>query len=131
MRAQTNGGSAQLLREIAEDSAILVRKEVQLAKQELLDAVASKAAGAAAFGVAAFFGIIALVFAGHTAAGALMNVVSAWAAYLIVAGVFLVLGLFAATAGAAMIRRRTSPLLPETTKTIKEDIGWARKQLKR
>jgi putative superfamily III holin-X len=120
----------ELLRAIATDSATLVRKEMELGRQEIVEAVTAriKAVGAAAAGgVLALMGII---FLGHAAAAGLDGPLSRGAAYLVVAGGFLFLALGALAFGA--LRAKRPPLAPEETKrTVKEDVEWARAQLKR
>lgn len=120
----------ELVRSIAEDLGALVRKEIELARRELMEAIAARAKAVAAFAVAGLMGLFAMIFLALAAASALDIVLPAWASRLIVAGAFLLL----AGAGAAFgLRRLKRPsLAPEETKrTIKEDVEWARAQLKR
>ncbi len=132
MRAQMDTGSpARLVREIAEDSGTLIRKEIELAKHELTSMITTKLTAAATFAGAGLLALIAVVFAAHAVAAALAGVMSEWLAYLVVTVGLVGLAGFAAMFGLATMRKRSGALLPETTKTIKEDIGWARKQLKR
>ena len=120
----------QLVRDIAGDTATLVRKEVELAKQEITEALTARIKGAAAFGAAAVFGLLAVIFLGVTAAVALDIVLVKWLAWLIVGGVFLLLAGGAALFGLRRMKR--PPLAPEETmRTVKEDMEWAKAQLKR
>jgi hypothetical protein len=119
-----------LVRSIATDTSTLVRKEVELAKQEVTAAVMSRVVGAAAFGVGAVFGLLLLIFLGLAAAEALDLVFAPWLSRLIVAGVFLLLASVAALIGMEKMKRPS--LAPEETKrTVKEDVEWAKAQLKR
>lgn len=120
----------QLVGSIASDTATLVRKEVELAKQEVTAAIASRVKGAAVLAVAGIVLVLALAFLGATMAAALDQVLRPWASRLIVAGTYLVVAGVAAMMG---IRRLKKPSLsPEETKrTVKEDMEWARAQLKR
>lgn len=119
-----------LVRAIANDTSTLVRKEVELARQELVGAVKSRVVGAAALGAGAFFGLLLVIFLALAAAAALDLVFAPWLSRLIVAGAFLVLAAGAALFG---LRRMKKPsLAPEETKrTVKEDVEWAKAQLKR
>ena len=133
MKAEASNGQRsmpELMRSIASDTATLVRKEVELARGEMMEAIAArlKAAGAmAGAGVAAF---VALIFLGAAAASGLEQVVSAWAARLIVGGGFLLLAALAVALG--LIRAKSPSLKPEkTVETVKEDVEWAKAQLKR
>ncbi len=75
----------------------------------------------------AMFGVI---FLGCAAAHALESVVSPWAARLIVGGGFFLLAALAAAIG--LMRAKRPPLKPEmTVETVKEDVEWAKAQLKR
>ncbi|MGH2572561.1 MAG: phage holin family protein, partial [Actinomycetota bacterium] len=57
-------------------------------------------------------------------------VVAPWLSRLIVAGAFLLLAALAAVLGMRALKKGT--LVPEKTKrTVKEDVEWARAQLKR
>lgn len=119
-----------LVRDIATQSQTLVRKEVELAKQEVLEAVTAKVMAAAALAGAGLFGLFALLFGALAAAAALALVLPAWAAALIVAGGFLLLAVPAVLIG--IRRMKAPPLKPEeTVRTVKEDVEWARAQLKR
>ncbi len=119
-----------LVRAIATDTSTLVRKEVELARQELMAAIMSRLMGAGAFAAAAVFGMLLVIFLALAAATALDLVFAPWLSRLIVAGAF-----FLMAAGAALfgLRRMKKPsLAPEETKrTVKEDVEWAKAQLKR
>lgn len=120
----------ELLRSIAGDSATLVRKELELGRQEILDAVSARLAAAASMATAGAFGLVALIFLAVAAAAALDLVLPLWAAALIVAGAFGVVALGGLTMG--IWRAKRPPLLPEeTARTIKEDVEWAKTQLRR
>jgi uncharacterized membrane protein YqjE len=119
-----------LVRSIATDTSTLVRKEIELARQELTEAVKARVVGAAALGAAAIFGLLLVIFLGAGAAAALDLVFARWLSRLIVAGGFLLMAGAAAMFGLRKMKR--PPLAPEETKrTVKEDMEWARAQLKR
>jgi len=120
----------ELVRSIATDTSTLLRKEMELGKQEIVEAVTArlKAAGSlAAVGLLFMFMLIFLALAG---AAALDLVLPSWASRLIVAGGFLILALPVALFGLRRLKRPS--LAPEETKrTVKEDVQWAKQQLKR
>jgi hypothetical protein len=120
----------ELLRSIGTETATLIRKEVELGKQELLEAVMARLMAAGAGVAAGVMGLFVLAFLGLAAAAALDNVVRPWASRLIVAGGFL---LIAAVAGLFAMRKLKKPRLApnETVRTVKEDVEWAKAQLKR
>jgi hypothetical protein len=131
-RTAPNGDrtTAELVRSIATGTGDLVRKEVELARRELMDAAMARLKGIAAMAAAALFGALALVFLLLTAAAGLAIVLPTWLAILIVAGGLLVLAAAAASFGLRHMKKPS--MAPEETKrTIKEDVAWARAQLKR
>jgi membrane protein len=128
----TNGakGTGPLLRSIAADIQILVSKQIELAKQEFGEMVGTRAKAVGVFGAAAVLGLFVIGFLGMAGAEALDLVLPRWAAMLIVAGVF---GILAAVAIVAARRwLRSSASKPELTQeSLKEDVRWAKQQLKR
>jgi hypothetical protein len=119
-----------LVRSIASDTTMLVRKEVELAKQEITEAISARVKAAAAMAVAGVLGLFVLAFLAAAAAAALDKVMAAWLSRLIVAGGFALLALGGLAFG--IRRMKVPPLAPtETKRTVKEDVEWARAQLKR
>lgn len=84
--------------------------EVELARSELRHKVAALGIGAVLMGAAALLGILAIWFAFAGVAAALMLVVPDWAAWLITAGLLLLLAVLAAAAGLASLKRGTPPV---------------------
>jgi putative superfamily III holin-X len=120
----------ELVRSIASDTGTLVRQEIELAKHEMTDALKARAQSALAFGFAGGLGFIGLLFAALAAAAALSIVLPMWLAALIVMGtLFLMAG---AAVAIGVLRAKRPPIAPtETVRTVKEDVEWARAQLKR
>lgn len=117
-----------LIMSIAGDTSALVRKEMELARQEMIESVIGRLKTVASLAVAGVLGLFALGWLASALASALDGVLLPWASRLIVAGIFLLL------AGVAMAFGRvgkTKAPLEETKRTIKEDMEWARAQLKR
>jgi hypothetical protein len=130
INAEEPPSTIEIVRSIASDTTLLVRKEVQLAKQELMEAVVARLKAAGAMAAAGALAFIGLIFAGSTVVAALDRVMPAWAARLVVTG-----GLFAlagAAVGFGLLRIKKPSIAPEeTVRTVKEDVEWARAQLKR
>ncbi len=121
--------TTRLVGRVAGDVGTLVKKEAELARQEITEGISAKMKGAAAFAAAAALGLFVLGFLGAAGAAALALVMPTWAALLIVAGGFVLLAGGAALFGMAHMKR---PVAPEQAKrTIKEDVEWARAQLRR
>jgi hypothetical protein len=120
----------ELLRSIATDTSTLLRKEMELARQEIVEAVTARVKAVGAMAAAGLLAIFMLVFLGLAAAVALDLVLPGWASRLVVAGGFLLLALPAVLFG--LRRMKTPALAPQETKrTVKEDVEWAKQQLKR
>lgn len=120
----------ELLRSIGTETSTLIRKEIELGKQEVMESVTARLKAAGAGAAAAVMGLFALAFLGLAAASALDNWLRPWASRLIVAGVYL---LIAAAAGMFALQRiKKPPIAPkQTVRTVKEDVEWAKAQLKR
>ena len=128
----TNGarGTGPLLRSIAADISTLVSKQIELAKQEIGEMVGTRAKAVGVFGAAAVLGLFVIGFLGMAGAEALDLVLPRWAAMLIMAGVFALLAAVAIVAARGWLRSGASK--PELTQeSLKEDVRWAKQQLKR
>src|ERR671918_173695 len=121
--------TGQLVGRMAGDVGLLIRKEVELARQEVTEGISAKLQGAAGFGAAAALGLFVLGFLLAAGAAALDLVMPLWAALLIMAGGVLVAAVAAAMFGRARMRQPVSP--EQAKRTIKEDVEWARAQLRR
>jgi MFS family permease len=123
-------GTSSLLRSIAADISTLVTKQIELAKQEIGEMVGTRAKAVGVFGAAAVLGLFVIGFLGLAGAEALDLVLPRWAAMLIMAGVFAILAAVAIVAARGWLRSSASK--PELTQeSLKEDVRWAKQQLKR
>lgn len=113
---QTEASTADLVKQIAEDAATIVKGQVELAKKELVEAVTSRLTLAAAFGAAAMLGLLAVAFGGVAGASALKPLLGEWGAWVAVGAGFLVLGVAAVLLARAKVRR--SSLLPQTRRLL-------------
>jgi hypothetical protein len=113
----------ELLGQLANNSAALVRDEIALAKQEMSEKVTSFRAGVvttAIGGVVALLGVLALIAA---AIIGLAHYMDAGLAALVVGVVLAVLGGIIAFAGIGRLKR-TSLKPKQTIKTLEEDKEW-------
>jgi uncharacterized membrane protein YqjE len=122
--------TVQLVRSIASDTGTLVRKEVELAKQEITEAVVARLKAAGAFGAAGVFALVGLIMGAVAATAALALVFSVWLSALIVTGSLFFIAGIAGLFGVFRIKK-PSMAPTETVRTVKEDVEWARAQLKR
>ena len=123
-------GTGPLLRSIVADLSTLVTKQIELAKQELGEMVGTRAKAIGVFGAAAVLGLFVIGFAGMAGAEALALVLPRWAAMLIVGAVFALLAVIAVFVARSWLRSSASK--PDlTTESLKEDVEWAKQQLRR
>lgn len=119
-----------LFRQLAQDSAILVRQEMALAKAELRENVRSVARDTAKIAVGAVLaGVGALVLVAFLVLvlGDLTG--NYWVSALIVGVLFVAAGAFLATS--AMKRLKHEGITPEQTlQTLKEDKQWLQREMK-
>jgi uncharacterized membrane protein YqjE len=118
-RASTKS-AGQLMKEVTEDLSTLVRKEIELAKQELGEAVGQKVQGAVMFAIVGLFGLFVLIFTFLAVRDGIDVVLPTWAADLITVGILGVLALIV-----VLIARKkiATPIKADLTKqTIKEDV---------
>jgi uncharacterized membrane protein YqjE len=119
-----------LLRELAEEIATLVRAEIELAKVEILAKSKPAVASAGMFGASAMLGLGAFGALTVFAIALLAQWLPVWAAALIVAGVYGVVALMLAQSGKQKLKQ-AAPLVPEqTAQTVKEDIEWIKTRAK-
>jgi uncharacterized membrane protein YqjE len=105
----------------------LVRTEVELAKLEIAEIVKAKAIAIGLLLAAALFGLFILAFVGVTAANALMLVLPAWASWLIVTGVYILLAVVLVLVAVRLLKK---PTMPERTKAELDDLKtWAKGQV--
>ncbi len=122
--------TADVLRSLAENSQALVRKELELAKLEVTEILVARAIALGAALVGAIISLFVLGFAGVTGAKALELVLPAWAAWLIVTGVY---ALITITALLIAMRKATNPPnMPERTKAdVEQTVEWLKGQVQR
>ncbi len=111
--------AGQLMKEVTEDLSTLIRKEVELAKQEVGQSVVQKVKGVVVIAVAAVFAFFALIFALLAIRDGFDEFLRTWAADLATMGLLL---LFAVIAGLIARKKLAAPISAEMTKqTLKDD----------
>jgi uncharacterized membrane protein YqjE len=118
--------TAELLKRLSNETTILVKQEVELAKAELQEKGKQAGIGAGMFGGAGLFGVAA--FAALTAAviAALELAMPLWLAALIVAVVYAAVAAVLSIRGRKKVREAAPPVPEQTKDSIKEDMEWAR-----
>jgi uncharacterized membrane protein YqjE len=122
--------TADLMRDLSDQTTSLVRKEIELAKVEL-EAKGKKAAlGAGMFGGAGLFGFVA--FAALTACLilALATFLEPWIAALIVSVVYGAIAGILALRGKGRVQAATPPVPEQAVDSTKEDLEWVKTRAK-
>jgi hypothetical protein len=121
----TRLSTVQLLKEIASQGGLLVKKQIALAKTELKSDARTEAKVAGGLGLAAVGAIITVTLLLVTVAFALALVLPAWAAGLIVSGVMAVfVGILA---GVSWSRRIRNPL-QRSRDELKQDVRFTKER---
>jgi uncharacterized membrane protein YqjE len=126
MAVAESRSTAELVMDVADDLRMLVRKEIELARIELMEGLKAQLVGAGLITLAAIsvlpallFGLFALVY---------WLPFSIEVSYAIVAGGML-LGALALIGIGVKVMKSRRPKLDSTVASIKEDVRWAREQL--
>jgi uncharacterized membrane protein YqjE len=120
-----SAGTGGLIHTAIGEATRLVTGEIRLAKQEIAESLRA-AVTAVVTGALAVFGVIAFLIMGIVTL--VVAVPLHWVAALACAGVFLVIAIVAAVIAVGRLKR-ISPLR-QTVQTLKEDVEWAKQQLR-
>jgi uncharacterized membrane protein YqjE len=117
----------ELLKQLAEETSTLVRKELELAKAEVTEKGKEAGIGFGMFGGAGVAGLLALGALTAFAIALLATAMKVWLAALIVTAVWAAVAGVLALVGRTKVQEATPPA-PQTVETIKEDVEWAKTQ---
>jgi cell division protein FtsN len=121
---------AELAQQLSEQTAMLARKEVELAKAEVAIKARRLGLGAGAFGAAGTIGVLALGALTATLILALATAVAAWLAALIVTVAYASIAGALALAGRSRVQAGTPPVPEEAVASTKRDIEHVRRSAK-
>jgi uncharacterized membrane protein YqjE len=119
-----------LMKQLAADTAQLVRQEIELAKAETAEKGRKAGPGLGMFGGA---GLLALLAAGTftaTVIAAIAEATPVWLAAAIVTVVYLAIAGILAIVGRDKVKEALPPVPEQTIETVKEDVAWAKTQMK-
>ena len=116
-----------LLKQLSEDTAKLVRKEVELARAEVTQKGKQAGIGAGMFGGAGVAGLLALGSLTACLIALLATGMEVWIAALIVTVLWAAVAGVLALLGRNRVQEATPPV-EQTVETIKEDVEWAKTQ---
>jgi uncharacterized membrane protein YqjE len=120
----------ELLKQLSEETTRLVHQELELAKAELTQKGKQAGMGAGLFGAAAAIGLLALAALTACFILALDAVLPAWLAALLVAVVYAAVAVVLAMQGRNKVRQAVPPVPEQTVETVKEDVQWAKTQMR-
>jgi uncharacterized membrane protein YqjE len=117
---QTKDSVGTLMKEVTEDFSTLIRKEIELAKQELGESISAKVKGLVTIAIVAVLGFFALIFMLLAIRDGFNEFLPAWAADLATAAVLLLIGAL----GALFAKKKlATPISTELTKlSVREDV---------
>jgi uncharacterized membrane protein YqjE len=117
-----------LVRRLVTGGVGLVRLELQHGRQEVAERMRGNLRAAILFGIGAACGLLALIAFVNVVIALVALLIPTWLAALIVLLLFVVL---AALFGFLGVRRVRSPVPEETIASVKEDVEWAKRLLRR
>jgi hypothetical protein len=118
----------ELMRQLSEQTATLVRQELELAKAELTVKGKRVGIGAGMFGAAGVFGLYALGAFTAAVILALSLAMSGWLAALIVTAVYGAVAGALALSGKSNVQRGVPPVPEQTVETVREDVEMAKQR---
>jgi len=120
---------AEIAQDVFRNVQQIVRLEVSLAKAEARGELIKAKASALTLGIGAVTGLYAMLFLLFAAVHALTLFMPNWAAALLVGGVLAVIAAISLTNGVKQFKQ-IHPAPDRTVETIKENIEWAKQQVK-
>ena len=126
--ALTEPSVPELMRQLSDQTATLVRQELELAKAELTVKGKRVGIGAGMFGAAGVFGLYALGAFTAAVILALSLAMTGWLAALIVTAVYGAVAGGLALSGKSNVRRGVPPVPEQTVETVREDVDVAKRR---
>src|SRR5688572_7440691 len=120
----------ELFKQMSEQTTRLVHQELELAKAELTQKGKQAGMGAGMFGGAGAIGLAALGALTACFILALNAIMPAWLAALIVAVVYGIIAFVLVKQGQAKMKAAGPPVPEQTIETVKEDVEWAKTQMR-
>jgi uncharacterized membrane protein YqjE len=120
--------TGDLVKELSDQTTILVRQEIELAKAELTQKGKILGAGAGMLGGAALVALLMLGVLSALILSLLDKAMDFSLAALIVTIVYAAIAAVLALAGRERIKQGMPPAPEETVETVKEDVQWAKSQ---
>jgi hypothetical protein len=120
----------ELLKELSEQTTMLVRQELELAKLELTEKGKKAGIGAGMFGGAGIVGFYAVGALTACLILALATAVDGWLAALIVAALYGLAAGVLALSGKSKVQQAVPPVPEQAVDSVKEDVQWTKSRAK-
>lgn len=122
--------TADLLRDLSQQTTDLVRQEIELAKAEIGEKGKQAGLGAGMFGGAGVFGAGAFAALTTAIVVGLDHAMALWLAALIVAVVYGAVAAVLALRGKRQVQEIGAPVPEQATESLKEDVQWAKTRMR-
>lgn len=127
---QAERSLGELFADMTGEVSTLMRKEVELAKVELKEEASRAGKAGGTLGAGAVAGYFALLFSSLALAWLLDQVMNTALAFFIVAVLYGIAAAILISKGRRQLKQ-VDPVPRQTVETLKEDVEWARAQLRR
>jgi hypothetical protein len=124
--SQGNVPTAELLKQLSDQTSRLIRQEMALARAELSVKGKQAGVGAGLFGGAGVFALYALGALTAAAIAALALALDTWLAALIVALIWAAVAGVMALVGKNRVQEALPPVPEDTVESVKEDMQWTK-----
>lgn len=123
-----DNSTGELVKQLSEQTATLVRQELDLAKAELTEKGKTAGVGAGMLGGAGVAGLLALGALTATLILVLAEAMDAWVAALIATAIWAGVAAVLALTGRDRVKEGMPPAPEQTVESVKEDVQWAKTQ---
>lgn len=130
-RGVESASTVELVNRAVEQTTLIIRQELALARAEVTQKIKRAALGAMLSIVASTIAFVALLAGVAAAIAGLAGVVPTWAAALIVAGILFAGAALVGAFAARTFARATPSTPPDVVASVKADITEIKEQLKR
>jgi hypothetical protein len=121
---------AELVRELSDQTSMLARKEIELAKAEMAIKAKRLGIGVGAFGGAGLVGVLALGALTATLILALATAMDGWLAALIVTATYVAVAGVLALTGKSRVKAGAPPVPERAIDSAKQDVDYAKQSAK-
>jgi hypothetical protein len=128
--AMSDRSVADLLKQLSDQTATLVRQELDLAKAEVTAKGKKAGLGAGMFGGSGVFGLYAIGALTACLILALSTAMDGWLAALIITVVYGAIAGVLALTGKNKVQEGVPPIPEEAVESTKEDVQWTKQRVK-